>query len=476
MKFIASSLFNLFKGGTVSNQIILPASQMPTQWYNLVSELVPNNPPAPPMNAVTNQPAGPADLAPVFPMALLEQEMSPEKWIDIPEEVLDILTIWRPTPLVRARRLEQFLGTPAKIYYKNESVSPPGSHKPNTSVPQAFYNKREGISNLTTETGAGQWGSALSFACNFFDIKCTVFMVKVSYEQKPYRKSMMHVWGAEVFPSPTNKTNAGRKILEMDPDCPGSLGIAISEAVEMAANDPNSKYTLGSVLNHVLLHQSITGLESIRQFDQIGDYPDVVIGCVGGGSNMAGFSFPFLGQRMRGEAKKPGIRFIGAEPTACPTLTRGKFAYDFGDQAQMTPAMLMYTLGHDFIPAGIHAGGLRYHGDSPLLSKMVNENEIEAKAFHQNECYEAAVTFARTEGLLPAPETSHAIRAAINEALICKETGEEKTIAFLYSGHGHFDLGGYDKYLAGELTDYSYPESAIEKSLANLPNVTPPTG
>lgn len=458
----------------MSNQIILPASEMPTKWYNIVSELVPGNPPAPPMNAKTNQPMKPEELALIFPMAVLEQEMSADRWIDVPEEVLDILSIWRPTPLVRAKRLEEFLGTPAKIYYKNESVSPAGSHKPNTAVAQAYYNKREGINNITTETGAGQWGSALSFACNFFNIKCTVFMVKVSYEQKPYRKSMMHVWGGEVYPSPTTMTNSGRAVLELDPDCPGSLGIAISEAVEMAALDKNTKYSLGSVLNHVLLHQTVIGLESIKQFKMVDDYPDVVIGCVGGGSNMAGFTLPFLGQRMRGEAKKPGMRVVAVEPQACPTLTKGVFAYDFGDQAQMTPAMLMYTLGHDFIPAGIHAGGLRYHGASPLLSKLVNEKEVESVAYHQNECYEAAMTFARTEGLLPAPETSHAIRAAIVEALKCKETGEAKTIAFCYSGHGNFDLAGYDKYMAGELVDYEYPEEAIRKSLEKLPKVTPP--
>ena len=458
----------------MSNQILLPAREMPRKWYNLVSELLPDNPPAPPMNAVTNKPASPEELLAVFPMGLLEQEMSPERWIDIPEEVLDILSIWRPTPLVRARRLEQYLGTPAKIYFKNESVSPPGSHKPNTSVAQVYYNKREGVVNLTTETGAGQWGSALAFACNFFDIKCTVFMVKVSYEQKPYRKSLMHVWGADVYPSPTNLTDAGRRILADDPDCPGSLGIAISEAVQMAVSDEKTKYTLGSVLNHVLLHQSIIGLEAIKQFKMIDDYPDVVIGCVGGGSNMSGISFPFLGQRMRGEAKKPGVRFVAVEPEACPTLTRGVYAYDFGDQAQMTPAMLMYTLGHDFIPAGIHAGGLRYHGDSPLLSKMVNEKQVEAVAYHQNECYEAAMIFAKTEGLLTAPETSHAIRAVINEALNFKKTGEAKTILFNYSGHGFFDLSGYDKYLAGELMDYAYPKEEIEKSLQKLPKVTPP--
>lgn len=457
----------------MSNQIILPADRMPKQWYNIVAELLPDHPPAPPMNAMTNEPAKPEDLARIFPMAVLEQEMSPNRWIDIPEEVLDILSIWRPTPLVRARRLEEYLGTPAKIYYKNESVSPPGSHKPNTAVAQAFYNKREGITNITTETGAGQWGSALSFACNFFGIDCTVFMVKISYDQKPYRKSLMHVWGAEVYASPTNMTDAGRKMLEIDPECPGSLGLAISEAVQMALTDTKYKYSLGSVLNHVLLHQTVTGLESIRQFEMVDDYPDVVIGCVGGGSNMAGFTLPFLGQRMRGEAKKQ-VRVVGVEPMACPTLTKGAFAYDFGDQAQMTPAMLMYTLGHDFIPAGIHAGGLRYHGASPLLSQLVHDKEVEAVAYHQNECYEAAVTFARTEGLLPAPETSHAIKAVIEEAKKCKETGEKKSIAFLYSGHGHFDLAGYDKYLAGELTDYEYPEAEIKKSLEDLPKVTPP--
>jgi tryptophan synthase beta chain len=458
----------------VSNQIILPARELPKKWYNIVSEMVPNNPPAPPMNGVTNQPAKPEELAAVFPMGVLEQEMSAERWISIPDEVLEILSIWRPTPLVRARRLEEYLGTPAKIYYKNESVSPAGSHKPNTSVAQAYYNKREGVKQICTETGAGQWGSALSFACNFFGIPCTVFMVKVSYQQKPYRRSLMHIWGAEVFPSPTNKTNAGRKVLELDPDCPGSLGIAISEAVEMAVTTPGAKYSLGSVLNHVILHQTIIGLESIRQFEMIDDYPDVVIGCVGGGSNMAGFTFPFLGQRIRGEARKKNIRVVGAEPKACPTLTKGVYAYDYGDQAKMTPAMLMYTLGHDFIPAGIHAGGLRYHGDSPLLSKLVHEKEIEAVAYHQNECYEAALTFARTEGLVPAPETSHAIKAAIDEALLCKKTGEAKTIAFCYSGHGLLDLGGYDKYLAGELTDYEYPEEDIKKSLEKLPKITPP--
>jgi tryptophan synthase beta chain len=457
----------------LSNQILLPASEMPTSWYNIVSEMK-DNPPAPPMNGRTNKPAGPEDLIPIFPMALLEQEMSADPWIKIPDEVQDILSIWRPTPLVRARRLEQYLGTPAKIYYKNESVSPAGSHKPNTAIAQVYYNKREGIKKLTTETGAGQWGSALSFACNFFGVTCTVFMVRVSYEQKPYRKSMMQLWGGEVFPSPTNMTEAGRKVLELYPDCPGSLGIAISEAVQMAVADEKTKYSLGSVLNHVLLHQTVTGLETIKQFKMVDDYPDVVIGCVGGGSNMAGFTFPFIGERMRGEAKKKNIRAVAVEPKACPSLTKGTFAYDFGDQAQMTPAMLMYTLGHDFIPAGIHAGGLRYHGMSPILSKLVNEKEIEAVAYHQNECYEAAVTFARTEGLIPAPETSHAIKAAIEEALKCKKTGEAKTIAFLYSGHGYLDLSGYDKYLAKELVDYEYPEAEIKKSLEKLPKVTPP--
>lgn len=459
----------------MSNQIILPSRELPKQWYNLVSELVPHNPPAPPMNAATNQPIGLEDLTPVFPMGVLEQEMSAERWIDIPEEVLKILSIWRPTPLVRARRLEEYLDTPAKIYYKNESVSPPGSHKPNTAVAQAYYNKREGTTTICTETGAGQWGSALAFACNMFGIKCKVFMVKVSYEQKPYRKSLMHVWGADVIPSPSNLTNAGRRVLEADPDCPGSLGIAISEAIETAVGDKKSKYSLGSVLNHVLLHQTVIGLEAIKQFKMVDDYPDVVIGCVGGGSNMAGFTLPFLGQRLRGEAKKPGIRVVAVEPTACPTFTKGLYAYDFGDQAQMTPAMLMYTLGHDFVPPGIHAGGLRYHGDSPLLSKMVKEKEIEAVAYHQNECYEAALIFARTEGLLPAPETSHAIRATIDEALKCKKTGEAKTIAFNYSGHGLLDLGGYDLFLDGKLVDCAYPEEEIKRSMEKLPKITPPS-
>ncbi len=458
----------------MSNQIILPAREIPRKWYNIVSEMAPDNMPAPPMNGRTNKPATPEELAAVFPMGVLEQEMSAERWIDIPDEVLDILSIWRPTPLVRARRLEEYLGTPAKIYYKNESVSPAGSHKPNTAVAQAYYNKREGVKRIATETGAGQWGSALAFACNFFGLTCTVYMVKVSYEQKPYRKSLMHVWGAEVYPSPTNLTEAGRSVLAIDPDCPGSLGIAISEAVQDTVTSKNTKYSLGSVLNHVLLHQTITGLESIKQFEMIDDYPDVVIGCVGGGSNMGGFTLPFVGQRMRGEARKKNIRAVAVEPKACPTITKGVFAYDYGDQAQMTPAMLMYTLGHDFIPAGIHAGGLRYHGMSPLLSKLTHEKEIEAVAYHQNECYEAAVTFARTEGLVPAPETSHAIKAAIEEALVCKKTGEAKTIAFLYSGHGYLDLGGYDRYLAGELVDYEYPEEAIRKSLEKLPKMTPP--
>jgi len=447
---------------------------MPQKWYNIVSEMVPDNPPAPPMNAETNEPVGPDALSAIFPMSLIEQEMSAAPYIDIPEEVQEILSIWRPTPLVRAKRLEAFLDTPAKIYYKNESVSPAGSHKPNTAVAQAYYNHMEGTKNIATETGAGQWGSALSFACNFFDLKCSVYMVRVSYEQKPYRKSLMHVWGADVYPSPTNRTNAGRQVLAKDPDCPGSLGIAISEAVEVAATHDDTKYSLGSVLNHVMTHQTVIGLEAIKQFEQIDDYPDVVIGCVGGGSNMAGLSFPFLGQRMRGEAKKSDMRIVAVEPHACPTLTRGLFAYDFGDQAQMTPAMLMYTLGHDFVPPGIHAGGLRYHGDSPILSKLVNEKEIEAVAYHQNECYEAALTFARTEGLLPAPETSHAIKAAIEEAKKCKETGESKTICFNYSGHGNFDLAGYDKYLAGDLVDYTHPEEEIKRALEYLPKVTPP--
>jgi tryptophan synthase beta chain len=378
-----------------------------------------------------------------------------------------VLSIWRPTPLVRAERLEQYLETPAKIFYKNESVSPAGSHKPNTAVAQTYYNMKAGIKKIATETGAGQWGSALSFATNLFGLGCQVFMVKCSFYQKPYRKSLMKVWGGEVFPSPTDMTQAGRAILEQDPDSPGSLGIAISEAIEIAASNNDTNYSLGSVLNHVCLHQSVVGLEAKKQLDSVGMKPDIVIGCAGGGSNFAGLAFPFVKDKIDGE----NIKIETVEPEACPTLTRGPYAYDFGDTAQTTPLMKMHTLGHDFVPVGIHAGGLRYHGMAPLVSAAVKHGLVEPQARHQLECFEAAVTFARTEGHVPAPETSHAIRLAIDEALECKKTGEEKVILFNYSGHGHFDMSAYDDYFAGKLQDYDYPEEKVNQALSNVPQV-----
>ncbi|MFH2011300.1 MAG: TrpB-like pyridoxal phosphate-dependent enzyme [Pseudomonadota bacterium] len=447
------------------NKILLSEKEMPQKWYNVQADLP--KPLLPPLNPGTGQPIGPEDLAPIFPMGLIEQEVSQERWIEIPDEVLDILRLWRPTPLHRAKRLEKALGTPARIYYKNESVSPPGSHKPNTAVAQAYYNKKEGVRRLSTETGAGQWGSALSFACKLFDLECTVYMVKVSYEQKPYRRSLMHAWGGTVYPSPTNLTNAGRTILEKDPDTLGSLGIAISEAIEDAATHDDTKYSLGSVLNHVLLHQTIVGLEVKEQMKIAGDYPDVLVGCVGGGSNFAGFCFPFVKDKLDGK----DLRIIAVEPTSCPTLTKGPFRYDFGDTAQMTPLLMMYTLGHTFVPPGIHAGGLRYHGDAPLLSLLVNQKVIEARAYHQNPVFAAAMQFAQTEGIIPAPETAHAIKGAIDEAMRCKETGEEKCIVIAFSGHGHFDLAAYDAYLSGQLEDFEYPEEKIKEALKNLPNI-----
>ncbi len=387
--------------------------------------------------------------------------MSQEPEIPIPDDVLDVYSLWRPTPLVRAWRLERALGTPARIYYKNEGVSPPGSHKPNTSVPQAYYNKKEGATRLATETGAGQWGSALSFACNHFGLECTVYMVKVSYEQKPYRRTMMQVWGADVFPSPSGQTDVGAKILEGDPDCPGSLGIAISEAVWDAATHDDTKYSLGSVLNHVLLHQTVIGLETRKQLEMLGESADVVIGCVGGGSNFCGLALPFVREKAEGSP----VRLIAAEPTACPTLTKGLFAYDFGDSAKMTPLLKMYTLGHTFVPPTIHAGGLRYHGDSPILSQLVAEGVVEPVAFTQNAAFDAALIFAKTEGIIPAPETSHAIRGVIDEAVRCKEEGKEKTIVFGFSGHGHFDMAAYECYIAGDLPDYEMSETTIERAL-----------
>ena len=437
-------------------RIDLSAKDMPTSWYNIAADLpVPMNPP---LHPGTKEPIGPEALSAIFPMELIMQEVSRDRWIPIPEPVLDIYRFYRPTPMYRALRLEAALGTPAKIYYKYEGVSRTGSHKPNTSIPQAYYNKQAGVERLATETGAGQWGSALSFACNAFGMECMVYMVNVSYYQKPYRRSLMEIWGASVVASPSSLTEFGRKVLAEDPDSPGSLGIAISEAIEDAAAKENTNYALGSVLNHVLLHQSIIGLESKKQMEMVGDYPDIIIGCCGGGSNLAGISFPFLADKFAGK----DLRVIAVEPTACPTLTAGEFRYDFGDTAGMTPLMEMYTLGNEFVPAGIHAGGLRYHGDSPLVSLLYKEGLIEAVAYNQNPVFEAAIQFSRTEGIVPAPESAHAIRAAVDEALICKETGEAKTILFNLSGHGYFDLTAYDQYLAGDLVDYDYTQSLKE--------------
>jgi tryptophan synthase beta chain len=433
-----------------TTKFLLSEKEMPTAWYNILADIP--FPLEPPIHPATQQPIGPDDLAPIFPMGLIEQEVSTERWIEIPEEVQAAYRLYRPTPLFRAHRLEKVLDTPAKIYYKYEGVSPAGSHKPNTAIAQAYYNKKEGVRRLATETGAGQWGSALALACSLFDLACTVYMVRISYEQKPYRRSLMEVWGAEVIPSPSERTKAGQKILSEDPKSLGSLGIAISEAVEDAATHEDTKYSLGSVLNHVLLHQTIIGLECQKQFEMAGDYPDVVTGCCGGGSNLAGLSFAFLKDKFAGR----NIRVIAVEPRACPTLTKGEFRYDFGDTAELTPLLKMYTLGHEFVPAGIHAGGLRYHGDSPLISLLYDRGVIEAVAYHQNEVFESAVTFARAEGIVPAPESAHALKAAVDEAIKAKEAGEERVILFGLSGHGHFDLSAYDSYLRHELIDYEY--------------------
>lgn len=427
-------------------KILLDENEMPKQWYNILADL----PVEPPLNPATNEPMDPKDLEPIFAKELINQEISTQRYIGIPEEIREIYTLWRPSPLHRAHRLEKALGTPAKIYYKNESVSPAGSHKPNTAVAQAYYNMKEGTERITTETGAGQWGSALSLCCNYFDIECKVYMVSSSYYQKPYRKSLINLWGANVIPSPSNETQFGRKIREMYPDTSGSLGIAISEAIEEAALNDNTKYALGSVLNHTSLHQTVVGLETQAQFDKTEDYPDIVIGCCGGGSNLAGVALPYIRDNLAG---KTNTRFIAVEPSACPTLTAGEFKYDFGDMAKMTPLLKMYTLGSEFIPPAIHAGGLRYHGVSPIISKIVSEGLMEATTYHQIEIFDAAVTFARSEGIAPAPESAHAIKCAIDEALKCKKTGEEKTILFNLSGHGHFDMGSYDKYFSGELSN-----------------------
>ena len=449
--------------------IHLSASELPAAWYNIQPDLP--KPLAPPLNPKTGQPIKPEELAVIFPMELIKQEVSQERWIEIPDAVKEVYRLWRPTPLRRARNLEKALQTPARIYYKDESVSPPGSHKPNTAVAQAFYNKQAGIKRIATETGAGQWGSALSFACKLLGLQCTVYMVKVSYCQKPFRKSLMHIWGGEVYPSPSDRTESGRMILAKNPETNGSLGMAISEAVEDAATHADTNYSLGSVLNHVLLHQTIVGLETKKQLELAGEKPDVLIGCVGGGSNFGGLCFPFVADKLSG---KLDCEIIGVEPTCCPTLTKGLYEYDYGDTVGHTPLLLMHTLGHTFEPPGIHAGGLRYHGDSPLVSLLVHEKVIRAIAYPQNPCFEAAVLFANTQGVVPAPETSHAIKAVVDEALQCKETKQEKCIVFNFSGHGHFDLNSYDAYLEGKLEDYEYPDEKIREALELLPKF--PTG
>ena len=446
---------------------LLPEEAIPTSWYNLAADLP--HPPPPVLHPGTHQPIGPDDLAPLFPMAVIGQEVSTERFIPIPEEVLAVYRLWRPTPLYRAHRLERALDLPerVRIFYKYEGGSPAGSHKPNTAVPQAYYAKQEGVRRIATETGAGQWGSALALAGSLFDLEIKVYMVKISYAQKPYRRALMETWGAQCVASPSTDTNAGRTILAQDPDSNGSLGIAISEAVEDAATRDDTKYALGSVLNHVLLHQTVIGQEAQQQLEMADAYPDVVIGCVGGGSNFAGISFPFVRQKLAG---KP-VRIVAAEPAACPTLTRGTYAYDFGDTGQLTPLVKMHTLGHSFVPAGIHAGGLRYHGAAPLVSMLLDEGLIEATAIKQRAAFEAAVLFGRTEGIVPAPEPSHAIRVAIDEAMQAREAGEPRTILFNLCGHGFFDLSAYDSYLSGSMQDYEHPQSEIEAALAGLPSV-----
>jgi tryptophan synthase beta chain len=453
-------------------QFNLSPDDLPTAWYNIAPDMAANGVrPLPPLHPGTHQPIGPDDLAPLFPEALIMQEVSTERWIDIPGPVLDVYRLWRPTPLYRARRLERALRTPAHIYFKYEGTSPAGSHKPNTAVAQAHYNREAGIRRLATETGAGQWGSALSMACAMFGLDCLVFMVRASYEQKPYRRMFVETMGAEIRPSPSSTTNAGKAILERDPDSTGSLGIAISEAVEVAATNPDTNYSLGSVLNHVLLHQTVIGLEARRQMELAGEEPDVVIGCVGGGSNYAGLAYPFMADRLSG-AKD--TRFVAAEPAACPTLTKGAFAYDFGDTGGMTPLVPMYTLGHTFVPAPVHAGGLRYHGDAPSLSLLVRAGLMQAVAYTQNQAFEAGVTFARTQGIVPGPEPTHAIRAAIDEAVQAREAGEERVILLNLSGHGHFDMSAYDDYLNGRLPEVEFDQADVDAGLADLPGVPVP--
>jgi tryptophan synthase beta chain len=451
-----------------STRVQLEARDIPTHWYNIAADLPsPLSPPRLP----DGSPATAAQLAAIFPPAIIEQEMSVERWIEIPQEVREIYRLWRPSPLTRAVRLEAALGTPAKLFFKYEGVSPAGSHKPNSAVPQAYYNREAGIRRLTTETGAGQWGSSIALAGQMFGLEVRVYMVRVSYAQKPYRRLMMQTWGAEVFASPSNLTETGRKWLAADPQNPGSLGIAISEAVEEAASRADTNYSLGSVLNHVVLHQSIIGLEAKKQFEKLGFYPDIVIAPCGGGSSFGGIAFPFLGDRAAGDKRAANLRCVAVEPASCPSLTRGRYTYDFGDASGFTPLMKMYTLGHDFVPPGIHAGGLRYHGASQLLSHLYHAGLVEARAVAQQATFEAGVQFARSEGVIPAPESCHAIRVAIDEALKCKETGEPRVILFNLTGHGHFDMSSFERYFAGELEDYDYPAEAVEASLAKLPRL-----
>ena len=451
---------------TDSVKFILDEDEIPKSWYNIVSDLP--EPPAPVIHQGTGQPIGPDDLAPLFTMAAIMQEVSAERQIDIPEPVRDIYRQWRPSPLHRAYRLEAALDTPARIYYKYEGVSPAGSHKPNTAVAQAFYCREEGVKRIATETGAGQWGSSLALAGSFFGLEIEVFMVRVSFDQKPYRRAFMETFGATCHPSPSNLTEVGKKILAENPDSSGSLGIAISEAVEVAAQRDDTKYALGSVLNHVLLHQTVVGQEAIRQMELADDYPDVVVGCTGGGSNFAGLSFPFIGRKLRGEQD---VRVVAVEPANCPSLTKGKYAYDFGDTGQMTPLVKMHTLGSSFVPPSSHAGGLRYHGMAPLVSQLVDLGQVEPTAYSQTECFEAGVTFAKAEGILPAPEANHAVKGALVEAMRCKEEGESRAILFNLCGHGYFDMQAYMDYSSGKLADHPYDESEVAMALAGLPSV-----
>lgn len=446
---------------------ILDEKEIPRYWYNILADLPEPLPPV--LHPATKQPIKPEDLAPLFPMELIKQEMSTERYIEIPDEVRDIYRLWRPTTVYRAIALEKALKTPAKIYYKYEGSSPPGSHKPNTAVAQAYYNKKEGINRITTETGAGQWGSALAFAGACFDIEIKVYMVKISYNQKPYRRVMMQVWGADCIPSPSDQTKVGRDILAKDPDCPGSLGLAISEAVEEAVGRDDTHYSLGSVLNHVLLHQTVIGLETKKLLEKIDQYPDIIIGCVGGGSNFAGMFLPFIKDKIDG--RHPDLKIINVEPTSCPTLTRGPYHYDYGDEAGMTPLLKMFTLGHGFIPPPVHAGGLRYHGMAPIICHLLNLGLVEARAVYQLGTFQAGVDFARSEGIISAPESNHAIRATIDEAIKCRESGEAKTILFALSGHGHVDMAAYQAYFDGKLKDYDFPEDKIKEALHELPKI-----